>query len=244
MHQVGKSNNLGVYLLLFPTWCTTEYCLRLDLMSKLTIFLHNRRPLSSADFETKIQAWTAGKEAGVWLSTDIMLKCCTDIEKQDIDAYMVLGEGLDPILRGFHHHISRRKLDSIFIFDRYQAQLKQFIEKPPQPPDIRAWKEFLSLYTSSDTDSFYEAVFHPRITHQKVTYTLAGVLFDITVSRKELKARLAALAANNLRPPPYVNPSTPISSNSHTTPSTRERRSARITSERCPRSRKGTQQFK
>ena len=95
------------------------------------------------EFERILQDWTAGKESRVWLSVDVVLQCCREIEKQDIDKYFILGEGLDPILRGFYHHISRRKLDSIFIFDRFKAQLRQLDHKPPEPPDIRAWKEFL-----------------------------------------------------------------------------------------------------
>ena len=128
------------------------------------------------EFERILQDWTADKEAGVWLSVDVVLQCCPEIEKEDIYKYFILGEGLDPILRGFYH-ISRRKLDSIFIFNRFKAQLRQLDHKPPEPPDVRAWKEFLSLYTSLDTDSFYEAVFESRTTklstYQKEAYSYA-----------------------------------------------------------------------
>ena len=67
-----------------------ECCLRSEMISKLTIFSHCCRPLSSMEFERILQDWTAGKESGVWLSVDVVLQCCREIEKQDIDKYLSL----------------------------------------------------------------------------------------------------------------------------------------------------------
>ena len=108
------------------------------------------------------------------------------------------------ILRGLYLHIIRRKVDSIYIFDRYAAQLKQLSCDPPEAPDVRIWKEFLSLYTSSferDTEAFYNACFQTRETHQHVSYTFADILFKISASRSELKKRLVNLFALGLLPP-------------------------------------------
>jgi len=136
------------------------------------------------------------------------------------------------ILRGLYLHIIRRKVDSIYIFDRYAAQLKQLSCDPPEAPDVRIWKEFLSLYTSSfehDTEAFYNACFQTRETHQHVSYTFADILFKISASRSELKKRLVNLFALGLLPPAEppspkvtVPPAIP-----EATPTARETRSAR-----------------
>ena len=133
----------------------------------------------------------------------MVLEHCPGVEKVDFTKYTRLGEGRDLLFWGFHLHIHERKLHSIFIFNRHEAQKKQLSQQPLDAPNVRIWLEFLSLCKTTfarDTDSLYNASFQPRLSHERVPYTFADIIFSIKVSRAELKTRILLLASKCLLP--------------------------------------------
>ena len=90
---------------------------------KLRPFFCIFRPLSPPDLEAILQSWTAGKDAGIWISIDIVIAFNPSLNSHDFDAYMKLGYGQDALYRGFFAHKNRRKVEAIFLFDRVNAQI-------------------------------------------------------------------------------------------------------------------------
>jgi hypothetical protein len=95
MHQVGKSNNLGVCLLLFPTWCMISCFFRLVQVAKLIAFFRVFQPLLHVDMEAKRQEWSESNKSEVWLSSGLMLAHGPVEGNNDFTNFLMLGEGLE-----------------------------------------------------------------------------------------------------------------------------------------------------
>ena len=180
----------------------------------MTIFAFHR-PLSAAEIEKYLQNWKEGKESGVWLSIDIVLANIPGLRSSDIHNYYLNFAWNDPIVRGFFLHEYRRKVHSIFIFDRFEAQ-KQYAKTGDQPvaPDVRLWVDFCDIFVSSyekDNGAFLEAVFIERVSRRKEPYNLADALFGIKASRRELQVRLERLLDRRLLPSVVRKVSAPLS---------------------------------
>jgi hypothetical protein len=147
------------------------------------------RPLGPEELEAKLQNWTPGKESGIWLHVSIVLALCPGVTGADFVSYVKDWYCKNPVLRGFYVHEVRRKVHSVFIFDRLKAQQLQLCEesswKCPEAPDIRMWILFFRCFGAkfyTDREAFYEEVFELR-QNRRVTYTWAEALFGITESR-------------------------------------------------------------
>ena len=166
----------------------------------------------------------------MWLSVDIVVKMCRDVELLDFKQYMKLGSGKIPSERGFFLHEIERKLHSIFIFDRPVA--KNMLAKGHplnEAPSIRHWIEFLDIFTANferNSEEFYRMVFAPRCSRLHVPYTLTSSHFGIESSRITLRQRLNALRAEGLLPTVHPPHEAPLDVSSPQ-PSSRETRAAR-----------------
>jgi len=108
------------------------------------------RPLSATEIEQHLQSWKEERHCGVWVSVDVVLANIPELQTSDIHNYYLNFSWNDPIVRGFFLHEIRRKVHSIYIFDRFEAQkVYAKTEDLPIAPDVRLWVEFLDIYLSS-----------------------------------------------------------------------------------------------
>ena len=69
-----------------------------------------------------LQAWTDGKESGVLIHVGTVMAHCSGVTATDFGSYMSRWYDEDAILRGFYLYETRRKVHSVYIFDRFKAQ--------------------------------------------------------------------------------------------------------------------------
>ena len=173
---------------------------------KLTLFLCNLRVKSPAELEAILQDWPAGKDSGIWLSIEIVLKQCRDLSSEDFKFYMELGYGQDPVFRGFFVHEKRRKVVAIFIFDRSIAQgALASGGSRLDAPNIRLWMQFEGIFVAfycKDREEFLRRAFEVHTSHEKVQGTLAETLLGVKGSRLTIVATLDRLMRDGLLPQP------------------------------------------
>lgn len=105
------------------------------------------RSLSTADLENILQSWTSGKESGIWISVDIVIGLLPALSLIDFTSYMKLGYGQDALKRGFFAYEKDRKVDSVFVFDRANAEIDHSHGiKLSEPPNVRLWQRFLDIF--------------------------------------------------------------------------------------------------
>ena len=104
--------------------CSFKCLLRELCRFKFSLFCRVFRVLEAADLERKLQAWPDGKESGVWIPLECVILRSPGVTANDFQSYLQKWYAKDPILRGFFLHELRRKVVAVFIFDRYEAQIR------------------------------------------------------------------------------------------------------------------------
>jgi hypothetical protein len=128
---------------------------------------------------------------------DIVLAHCQDLRVQHFSEYVRGSSGRSLVDSGFDFCLQRRKVDSIFIFDRKRAADECVsVRKMNLVVPINIWRTVISFYVE-----LFEEVFSPRTDKSKTPFTLAGAIFGIVSSRLELSSCLSALKSHGLLPP-------------------------------------------
>jgi len=142
------------------------------------------RFLGAEVIEQKLQDRKDLVDSSVWVSIDIVLVKCAGLSSKDMNKYLkdfYYEAPAEALRRGFYVHEKKKKVHSIYVFDRTKAM------QPPDAPDIRLWLEFIALYGQyyvANRGTFLNALFEVRKSHTQVAYTMADILFGISSSRE------------------------------------------------------------
>lgn len=119
---------------------------------------------------------------------------------------MKLGYGQDALKRGFFAYEKDRKVDSVFVFDRANAEIDHSHGiKLSEPPNVRLWQRFLDIFQKLyevDREAFFTEVFKENLSNERVVTTLAETLFGTKGSRLILARTLDDLLVHGLIPRP------------------------------------------
>ena len=178
------------------------------LTSRFVIALCNTscRPLDCTALEEKLQQWTTGRSAKVWISTDIVLKHLLELTCRDFSNYKKHGLGKAPEHSGVDVFVDMKtkKIVSLYIIDKATNETDYVC--------YRHFKEFLSCYVKNFVarpGQFMDEMFdeHGTWLHGGLRKnTLAETMFGITPGKRGARLSLLKIleGLKDLLPTPIV----------------------------------------